>query len=148
MDAPDFPRDTALASVDVIVETMVREMEKGAEGMIAGLAPSRANDARFIASIARMTRSAVRPGTMGHFFRQSLLTDMRDILPTIAVPTLVLHRTGDPVIPVFLGRQVASLIPGATIHELEGGDHFPITGDSDAIVAEVEEARDRYPDRR
>lgn len=140
MEAPDFPAVASLGNnVDTIVETMVREMENGAEGMVPGLAPSRATDARFIASVGRMTRSAVRPGTMGHFFRQSLLTDLRDILPTIDVPTLVLHRTGDPVIPIFLGRQVASLIPGATMHELDGGDHFPITGDSDAIVAEVEE---------
>ena len=140
MEAPDFPAQDVLGNnVDVIVNTMVREMENGAEGMVPGLAPSRANDARFIASIARMTRSAVRPGTMGHFFRQSLLTDLRDILPTIDVPTLVLHRKGDPIIPIFLGRQVAALIPGATMRELEGGDHFPITGDSDAIVAEIEE---------
>jgi class 3 adenylate cyclase len=61
------------------------------------------------------------------------------VLPTISVPTLVLHRTADPVIPIMLGRQVASLIPGASLHELDGGDHFPFTGDSDAIVAEVEE---------
>jgi pimeloyl-ACP methyl ester carboxylesterase len=139
MDAPDFPMADALGSVDVIVDTMVREMANGGEGMIPGLAPSRADDPRFIASIARMTRSAVRPGTIGHFFRQSLLTDLRDVLPTIAVPTLVLHRTADPVIPVALGRQVASLIPGATMHELEGADHFAFTGDSDAIVDEVEE---------
>jgi class 3 adenylate cyclase/pimeloyl-ACP methyl ester carboxylesterase len=140
MDAPDFPHDNALGTVDVIVDTMVREMENGAEGMIPGLAPSRATDTRFISSVARMTRSAVRPGTMGHFFRQSLLTDLRDILPTIAVPTLVLHRKGDSVIPVALGRQVASLIPGASLHELDGDDHFPFTGDSDAIIDEVEEA--------
>lgn len=139
MDAPDFPRDSALGTVDEIVDTMVREMENGAEGMVPGLAPSRATDARFIASIARMTRSAVRPGTMGHFFRQSLLTDLRDILPTIAVPTLVLHRKGDAVIPIVLGRQVAGLIPGAILHELDGDDHFPFTGDSDAIIDEVEE---------
>jgi pimeloyl-ACP methyl ester carboxylesterase len=140
MDAPDYPMAPILGNdVDVIVDTMVQEMASGGEGIIPGLAPSRAADARFVASIARMTRSAVRPGTIGHFFRQSLLTDLRDILPTIAVPTLVLHRSADPVIPIALGRQVASLIPEATLVELEGGDHFAFTGDSDAIVDEIEE---------
>src|SRR4029077_6842725 len=84
MDAPDFPAAAALGPVDVIVDTLVREMADGGEGMIPGLAPSRANDARFIASMARMSRFSVRPGTIGHFFRQSLLTDLRDVLPTIA----------------------------------------------------------------
>src|SRR4029077_4010038 len=84
MDAPDFPAAAALGPVDVIVDTLVREMAEGGEGMIPGLAPSRVNDARFIASMARMSRFSVRPGTIGHFFRQSLLTDLRDVLPTIA----------------------------------------------------------------
>ncbi len=140
MNAPDYPMAAILGNdVDLIVDTMVREMADGGEGMIPGLAPSRATDARFIAAVARMTRSAVRPGTIGHFFRQSLLTDLRDVLPMIEVPTLVLHRTADPVIPVALGRQVASLIPNSTLRELDGGDHFAFTGDSDTIVDEVEE---------
>ena len=139
VDAPDNPIRSALGPVDVIVETMVREMANGGEGMVPGLAPSLANDSRFIAQVGRMTRSAIRPGTIGHYFRQSLLTDLRDVLPTIHVPTLVLHRTADPVIPIELGRQVASLIPGAELRELEGGDHFAFTGDSDAVCDEIEE---------
>lgn len=139
VDAPDNPIRAALGPIDVIVETMVREMANGGEGMVPGLAPSRANDSRFIAQVGRMTRSAIRPGTIGHYFRQSLLTDLRDVLPTIHVPTLVLHRTADPVIPIELGRQVASLIPGAELRELGGGDHFAFTSDSDAVCDEIEE---------
>jgi pimeloyl-ACP methyl ester carboxylesterase len=138
-DAPDNPMREMFPSIDVVVDTMARDMAEGGEAMIPGLAPSRADDARFIAQLARLSRSAVRPGTIAHFFRQSLQTDLRDVLPAIAVPTLVLHRTEDPVFPVELGRQVASLIPGATLHELDGGDHLLFTGDSDAILDEIEE---------
>jgi pimeloyl-ACP methyl ester carboxylesterase len=138
-DAPDNPMREMFPSIDVVVDTMARDMAEGGEAMIPGLAPSRADDARFIAQLARLARSAVRPGTIAHFFRQSLQTDLRDVLPAIAVPTLVLHRTEDPVFPVELGRQVASLIPGATLHELDGGDHLLFTGDSDAILDEIEE---------
>jgi class 3 adenylate cyclase len=86
-----------------------------------------------------MNRAAVRPGTVGHFFRQSLFTDLRHVLPIIQAPTLVLHRTGDQVVPVGLGREVAQLIPGATLRELPGTDHLAFAGDSDALVDEIEE---------
>ncbi|MCA1588334.1 MAG: adenylate/guanylate cyclase domain-containing protein [Chloroflexi bacterium] len=76
---------------------------------------------------------------MGHFFRQSLLTDLRHVLPVIQAPTLVLHRTGDQVVPVELGREVARLIPGASLRELPGRDHLLFAGNGDLLVDEIEE---------
>ena len=78
--------------------------------------------------------------------------DVRDVLPAIRVPTLVIHRTGDRVIPVESGRYLAEHIPDAKYVELPGVDHFPFVGDIDAIVDEVEEfltgsRRAREPDR-
>ena len=139
MGTPDNPMNATFGDVEVIVETMAKEMASGGEGMIPGLAPSRAGDERFIAQLARLSRSAVRPGTIGHFFRQSLLTDLRHVLPTIAVPTLVIHRTDDPVVPIDLAREVAALIPNASMRELPGGDHLVFAGDSDAVADEIEE---------
>src|SRR4029079_17486250 len=60
------------------------------------------------------------------------------VLPTIRVPTLVLHRTGDRCLLVEEGRYVASLIPGARFVELPGDDHLPFVGDQDALLDEVE----------
>lgn len=60
-------------------------------------------------------------------------------IPTIRLPTLVLHRTGDPVVSVAAGRYLAEHIPGAKFVELPGIDHTPFVGDSDRIVDEVEE---------
>ena len=78
--------------------------------------------------------------------------DVRDVLPAIRVPTLVIHRSGDRVIPVESGRYLAEHIPDAKYVELPGDDHFPFVGDLDAILDEIEEfltgsRRAREPDR-
>jgi class 3 adenylate cyclase len=64
--------------------------------------------------------------------------DVRHVLPAIRVPTLVLHRTGDPRINVEAGRYLGSHIPGARYVELPGEDHMPLDI-TDRLVDEVEE---------
>jgi pimeloyl-ACP methyl ester carboxylesterase len=64
--------------------------------------------------------------------------DVRPVLPSVRVPTLVLHRRGDPI-PIDGARYYAEHIPGARLVELEGFDHSPFAGDVDAIVGEIEE---------
>ena len=63
---------------------------------------------------------------------------MRHVLPTIRVPTLVLHRTGDRCLLVEEGRYMAGLIPSARFVELPGDDHLPFVGDQDAMLDEIE----------
>jgi len=65
--------------------------------------------------------------------------DVRDILPTIQVPTLVLHRTGDHDVALPEGRYLAARIPGARFVELAGDDHLVSAGDVDALADEIEE---------
>ncbi len=65
--------------------------------------------------------------------------DIRKVLPSIHVPTLVLHRTGDLVVPIDGGRYVAEQIPGAKFVELTGDDHAPFVGDADSVVDEIQE---------
>ncbi|MGH9208305.1 MAG: adenylate/guanylate cyclase domain-containing protein, partial [Acidimicrobiales bacterium] len=65
--------------------------------------------------------------------------DVRDLLPAISVPTLVLHRSGDPYIRVEAGRYLGSHIPGAKYVEVPGEDHYAFSGDVDAVFDEVEE---------
>lgn len=78
--------------------------------------------------------------------------DARAILPTVRVPTLVLHRKGDRVVPIQSGRYLAEHIPGARLVELEGDDHLGYGGDQDAWLDETREfvtgtRRPTEPDR-
>ncbi len=106
--------------------------------MVELFAPSLvgSGDARFT---ARMERSAASPGMVQQIFEMFLDIDVRDILPTIHVPTLVLHRHGDRVVNRRAGEHLAAQIPGAQYVELPGIDHVPWAGDSDAVVGEIEE---------
>jgi hypothetical protein len=65
--------------------------------------------------------------------------DVRNVLPAIRVPTLVMHRTNDGAIPVEHGRYLAEQIPVARYVELPGADHFWFAGDMDAILGEIQE---------
>jgi class 3 adenylate cyclase len=65
--------------------------------------------------------------------------DVRDVLPAVRVPTLVMHRTGDLDVNVEEGRWIAARIPGARFVELPGADHFPWVGDADRVVDEIQE---------
>jgi len=71
--------------------------------------------------------------------RAGALRDVRALLPTLAVPTLVLHRSGDRYIRVSAGRYLADHIPGAKYVELAGDDHVFFVGDIDAAIDEIEE---------
>jgi class 3 adenylate cyclase len=75
----------------------------------------------------------------GQLFEMFLDIDVRAVLPTIHVPTLVLHRHGDRVVNRRAGEELAREIPGARYVELPGIDHLPWAGDSDAVVGEIEE---------
>ena len=79
--------------------------------------------------------------------------DVRDILATIAIPTLIMHRSGDQVIDIRNGEYLASNIPGSRYVELEGADEPPHLGDSEAALREIEQfvvdAAERIePDRK
>jgi hypothetical protein len=101
-------------------------------------APSRAADEAFRRSWGRLERRAVSPGAMHKIVRMAIDTDVRHILPSIRVPTLVVHRIGDNTIRIESGRYLAQHIPGAKLVEVSGIDHFPWVGDTDAILDEVE----------
>ena len=64
--------------------------------------------------------------------------DLLSLLPTIQVPTLVLHRTDDPLEPVQSGRLLAERIPGATLVELPGRDSLPWIGEAEAVLEQIE----------
>lgn len=106
---------------------------------LAERAPSRITDQRFVEWwTTYLTRSA-SPGAVYALTTMNAQIDVRHVLPTIRVPTLVIHRRGDRTLPVEGARYIASQISGAKLVELLGDDHLPWVGDQDAILDEIEE---------
>jgi class 3 adenylate cyclase len=88
---------------------------------------------------ARFGRMAVSPGGAVALFSMVRDLDVRDVLPAIRVPTLLVHRTGDDLVRIEHSRYMADRIPDAKLVELPGEDHLWWFGDQDAIVDEVQE---------
>lgn len=105
---------------------------------IASLAPSLAGDPEARAWLGRLQLQSGNPRTIEAHMRASFGTDTRAILPTIGVPTLVIHRVGDQAVSVGQGRYIAEHIPGAKYVELPGDDHLPWVNGED-LEAEVQE---------
>jgi class 3 adenylate cyclase len=103
------------------------------------VAPSRAADDRFRAWYTRSMRSFGGPDQIANLLRANLGADVRPLLPSVSVPTLVLHRDGDPLIAMGAGRYLAEHIPNAKFVVLPGDDHLFFVGDTDALVDEIEE---------
>ena len=99
-------------------------------------APSRANDPAFQRWWGRYERLGASPAAVSALLRMYTLIDVRDVLPTIRTPTLVIHRTGDRCVPVECGRFLAERIPGARYIELPGIDHIPAIGDNAMEIAD------------
>ena len=106
---------------------------------VAWFAPSMSDDPAFVAWWASFERAAASPGSVRQILRLNAEIDVRDVLPAIQVPTLVLHREGDRTIDVGNGRYLAERIPGARLVEAPGDDHVPMVGDQDALLDEIEE---------
>jgi class 3 adenylate cyclase len=123
------------------LEDFIRLCEEqwGGPVMVELFAPSMAHDAEFRDSFSRRARMAASPGAAVGYIRMNFDVDVRDVLPAVRVPTLVLNRTGDRLFPPEAGRDLAAHIPGARFVELPGSDHLPWVGDTEALVGEVEE---------
>ena len=100
--------------------------------------PSLATDEQYRTWAKRTERAAASPGAALAILRMNHEIDVRHVLPTIGVPTLVLHRTGDRPLNVQHGRYLAQHIRGAKYVELPGDDHNPWAGDTDALCDEIQ----------
>jgi class 3 adenylate cyclase len=127
------------AEVDALVEDGYLSLWGRSPMGIRARAPGEAEDPAFRDWYVRAQRTGGTPGAALAWYRITADIDVRKVLAAIRVPTLVVHRTGDRAIPVEHGRYLAEHIPGARYVELPGEDHFWFSGDSDAILAEMEE---------
>ena len=114
-------------------------LERGWGGVvdIGTMAPNA--DPHFREWWARYLRMSASPGAALALGRMNSEIDIREVLPSIGVPTLILHRTGDLDMDVGGARYMASRIAGAKYIELPGDDHLPFVGDQEAILDEIEE---------
>jgi class 3 adenylate cyclase len=112
--------------------------EQGA-GLARMLAPSMAADTAFVSWMARLHRQSYSPGAARAATRMIMETDLRNLMPTIRVPTLVLARSADHFFGPDHARYLAGHIPGARLAELPGDESVMYLGDSDAVADEVEE---------
>jgi pimeloyl-ACP methyl ester carboxylesterase len=106
----------------------VREGNWGKGNTVDGYAPSMAGDEEHRRIVARVERMSASPGAAQTL---SLMNQaiVRHVLPTIGVPTLIVHRAGDPAVDVEDSRYLARHIRGANA-EFQGHDHLPWVGDS------------------
>jgi pimeloyl-ACP methyl ester carboxylesterase len=137
-EAPDYPwaapEEAILEAANDLVNPLVWAGED-----IDIWAPSQADNAQAKDWLARYRRAGVSPDGIQAIYRTFLEIDVREVLPTLQVPTLVLHRHGDRVVNWRAGRYIAEQIPGARFVDLPGPDHFPWVGDTDAVLEEVRE---------
>ena len=89
--------------------------------------------------LGMLERMCASPGMARATLEASFRIDTRPILPTITAPTLVIHASSDPAVPVQSGRYLADHIAGARMVEIDGTDHAPWFTDPDRVVAEIEE---------
>ena len=136
--APTYPWAPTPEERQKFYDAIERDWGRG-DVDLATIAPTAAADPRAREWWPRYFRLSSSPGAALALARMNTQVDIRRILPSIRVPTLILHRTDDLDINVGGARWMAGQIPGAKYVELPGVDHIPWVGDQDAILDEIEE---------
>ena len=132
----DYPWGPTREERDAFCQRIVDEW--GGPVGLEERAPSKIGDPVFREWWASYLRMGASPGAAVALTRMNAEIDIRGVLPSIKVPTLVLHRAGDRCLRVEEGQYLASHISGATFVKLEGDDHLPFVGDQDAMLNEIE----------
>jgi pimeloyl-ACP methyl ester carboxylesterase/class 3 adenylate cyclase len=135
--SPDYPwaptLEERLAWVDAV------ERDWGKLGDLGTIAPSLKDDKRLLEWFSAFRRRSASPGAARALALMNSYIDIRGVLPSVSVPTLVMHRVGDLDVSIENGRYLAAHIPGAKFVELPGVDHIPWIGDSDRVIEEAQE---------
>lgn len=111
----------------------------GSGGLIQVGAPSLVNDPAAVQSVGKFERSGASPSAVSALMKMNSQIDISAMLPSIHVPTLIIHKTGDMMVPVEGSRELAALIPNARLFEMEGVDHMPWYDDCTVYLSEMEE---------
>ena len=128
------PDPVAMRAMSAAVET-----GWGQASLVPVVAPSRADDARFLSWYRRWERLSLTPSAAAATLRWAMEFDLGPILPAIQARTLLLHRTGTALYDLESVRAAAKLIPHAQCAELPGADALPYIGDADALLDVIQE---------
>jgi len=134
---PDYPWAPTVEQCNKFFDTVQRDWGKPVG--IEERAPSMADDPEFREWWAEYLRMGASPGAAVALTKMNAEIDVRNVLPLIRVPTLVMHRSGDRCLNVEEGRYVASKIPGSKYVEMDGIDHLPFVGDQAEVLDEIEQ---------
>jgi pimeloyl-ACP methyl ester carboxylesterase len=135
--ADDYPHGIRSNDADQLLKAIENGWGKGVA--FEALVASQADNEAMRTWWARYQRQAASPGTAVTLLRRAFDTDARGVLSSITIPTLILHKAGDPFTGPEHGRYLAQGIPTARYVELAGVDHLFFAEDSDRLVAEIQE---------
>ena len=133
--ADDYPAGIPIAAAEAALEQIADTWGRGT--MAAVLGPSVASSPGMTEWYGRLERFSAGPGTALARMRTILELDVRELLPLVTAPTLVIQSLGDMYVRAGHGRYLAEHIPGAKLLERDSADHWPVP-DPDLMVA-VEE---------
>lgn len=136
LSSPDFPFAHPADGRKEFEERFIAEFGTGKQ--LALQAPSVFQVPAIIEWWGHFERLMSSPGSIEQYLYVLRDLDIRHVLPVIEVPTLVLHRKDDLVVSAAQSKYAAEMIKSSKLVELEGFDHLPIFGDSEAVLDEVE----------
>src|SRR5215475_14368249 len=131
---PLIPDPALMRELSAAVET-----GWGKASLVPVLAPSRADDARFLSWYRRWERMSSTPSAAAATLRWAMEFDLGPVLPAIQARTLIVHRTGNALLDLESVRATATMIPDARCAELPGDDELPYIGDADALLDAIQE---------
>ena len=135
--APDYlfgdTEREARNELEEIIESLVTP--GGGEAWLRRDAPSADQDE--VQALARVWRYGASPGTFEALYRMNMAMDVREVLPLVSAPTLVLHQRADPWVSVKHGPYLAQHIPGAVYVELDGAEHVPTAATAPRLLAQM-----------
>jgi class 3 adenylate cyclase len=134
----DYPEGESPETVDAVVEMI--ESQWGSPELMKVVSPSMAEDREYLNFVAKMLRASATPRTAAGQFDYLLRNvDVRQALPLIQAPTLVLHASENPILPMAHGHYLADHIRGAKLVSLPGSDTGISLGNHGLIADEVAE---------
>jgi pimeloyl-ACP methyl ester carboxylesterase/class 3 adenylate cyclase len=137
-EAPDFPEGRLLSErVNELIRIV--DVEWGEGRTLERISPSLVKEPAAVEFMGRLERASLSPRAARTHLRWILEIDTRSVARSLHVPTLVMHRSEDRLIPISGGRWLGANIPGARFVELPGDDHAPWSGDVHLVGAELEE---------
>jgi class 3 adenylate cyclase len=135
--APDYPIGGSVEEKERALQ--MTESNQGRALMLDLFARSMASDEQLREAFARYERQSASPGVATAMLRFIYESDVRDVLPTIRIPTLVMHHAGAELLPAALGRYIADHVANARYVELPGADSLIWAGGAETVVTEIQE---------